>query len=112
MMTSALMQEPVNNSPTHTLAAVRDGSLSVRDFGFDAADARHRGHGSVLPETNESPVYLALYDFAAESSNELSVAAGTQLHLLRPVDAGWVLAQRVDDPAQRGLVPEAYLKKT
>ena len=101
-----------NDAVSCTLVFAQNGTLAIRDFGFEKSDARHTGHGSVLPARSEHPVYTALYDFRAESSNELSVAAGTQLHYLRAVDAGWALAQRVDDPTQRGLVPEAYIAKT
>lgn len=104
--------EAGNDMVSCTLVLAQNGTLAVRDFGFEKTDARHAGHGSVLPARNEHPVYVVLYDFRAESSNELSVAAGTQLHYLRAVDAGWALAQRVDDPTQRGLVPEAYVAKT
>ncbi|WFD43931.1 hypothetical protein MPSI1_002596 [Malassezia psittaci] len=95
---------------SYTRQLVKDGTLSVRDFGYSNDDPRHHGQGTVVPNPPSGSPCVAIYDFQAESSNELSVSAGTQLYMIRDVDAGWVLAQRVDDAHQRGLVPKAYIK--
>ncbi|WFC99686.1 hypothetical protein MYAM1_002431 [Malassezia yamatoensis] len=109
---SAMIRAPaqVDKSDTsYTRQLVKDGKLSVRDFGYGNDDPRHHGKGTVIPNLPSSTPCVAIYDFQAESSNELSVSAGTQLYVIRDVDAGWVLAQRVDDANQRGLVPKAYI---
>ncbi|WFD31745.1 hypothetical protein MSPP1_002784 [Malassezia sp. CBS 17886] len=93
--------------------AAAAGVLEIRDFAFPMDDERHRGYGSVLPVYSPSPlpstgIFSVLYNFDAESDNELSVAGGMKVHVLRHVDGGWVLAQDVAS-ARRGLVPLAYL---
>lgn len=90
--------------------AIDDGSLQVRDFAFPPDDVRHKGHGSVIPakegETKPEKA-LVVYDFVAESQNEMSVAIGQQVQVLQVLDSGWVVAQ---DSANKGLVPKAYLQ--
>ena len=88
--------------------AVDNDSAAVRDFAFSPDDERYRGVGSVIPRQNAE--HVALYDFVAESENELSITAGQQVHVLRESDAGWVVAQvESASGVHRGLVPEAYL---
>lgn len=98
----------VTDAHTTLRAAMDDGTVVVQDFAFAPDDERRAGVGSVIPRKLAG--HVALYDFVAESANELSIAAGQQVHVLRGSDAGWVVAQ-IDGGAgtRRGLVPEAYL---
>lgn len=98
----------VTDAHTTLRAAMEDGTVVVQDFAFAPGDERRAGVGSVIPRKFAG--HVALYDFVAESANELSVAAGQQVHVLRDSDAGWVVAQ-IDGGGgvRRGLVPEAYL---
>lgn len=105
----AVLAEPRGERSSMTLQAAQSGALQIRDFGFDDEDPRHHGQGSVLPGDSAVSVWEVLYDFVAESGNELSATKGTQLYVLREVDAGWVLARSVD--GEQGLVPGAYLQK-
>lgn len=99
----------VVTDPYTTLrAAMNDGTVAVQDFAFAPDDERRTGVGSVIPRKLAG--HVALYDFVAESANELSVATGQQVHVLRASDAGWVVAQiECGAGTRRGLVPEAYL---
>ncbi|WFD40344.1 uncharacterized protein MJAP1_003330 [Malassezia japonica] len=114
-ITAALSPRAPGNTESLTLELAQRGVMHIRDFAFDDGDERRDGRGSVLPSlkaaSDAPPLFIAMYDFRAESSNELSVASGTQLHVLRDIDGGWVLAQRLDEPTKRGLVPGAYLQK-
>lgn len=107
---SRLGIHPVSKNTTQT--AVQEGILIVRDFAFSNDDNRHSGFGSVIPieKEDELPTFVALYDFVAESDNELSVSAGTPVHVIREVAGGWMLAQTIDDLQRRGLVPCTYLQ--
>lgn len=114
-ITATLSPRAPGNTESLTLELAQSGLMHIRDFAFAKDDERHDGRGSVLPSskaaTDAPSLFIAMYDFRAESSNELSVASGTQLHVLRDIDGGWVLAQRLDEPTKRGLVPGAYLQK-
>ncbi|WFD35301.1 hypothetical protein MCUN1_002152 [Malassezia cuniculi] len=102
---------PAQDAHTTLRAAMDSGIASVRDFAFPTDDERHAGVGSVIPRTRAG--HVALYDFIAESENELSVAAGEPVLVLRESDAGWVVAQTNSaGRVRRGLVPEAYLGAT
>lgn len=95
-----------------TLRAAVDGDgAAVRDFAFSNDDERHNGVGSIIPRASAG--HVALYDFVAESENELSITAGQRVLVLRESDAGWVVAQTDGaSGVHRGLVPEAYLAAT
>ena len=51
---------------------------------------------------------LALYDYAAQNENELSVTADSILTVLEPEQEGWTMVLREADQA-RGLVPSTYI---
>lgn len=86
--------------------------LRIRDFAFTDDDERHKGIGSVFPVQKKSTdaIYVALYDFQAEASNELSIEAGMPVRIHAELADGWVLAQRIEPPELTGLIPYTYLQ--
>jgi hypothetical protein len=57
-------------------------------------------------------LYAAAYEFVAESTHELAVAAGEHVRVVGALEGGWAIAERItagEEQKERGLVPQAYL---
>ncbi|KAK6541237.1 class II myosin [Orbilia ellipsospora] len=57
---------------------------------------------------SQDPIYRALYDFAGQSVNELSLVKGEVLVIIQKEGNGWWLVKKADDT--QGWAPSAYLK--
>jgi hypothetical protein len=53
---------------------------------------------------------VALWDYVPQRGDELAVRAGDPLWLLEEATSGWWRAQRVDDGAAAGLIPNNYVE--
>eukprot|EP00041_Stephanoeca_diplocostata_P031014 m.953164 g.953164 ORF g.953164 m.953164 type:complete len:120 (+) comp23870_c0_seq5:1268-1627(+) len=52
---------------------------------------------------------VALYDFAPNSSEELTFQQGDEFQVLQRIDEAWILVRRESDGAQ-GYVPTTYMR--
>ena len=52
--------------------------------------------------------YIALYDFAAQNRDELSIREGEKMELVKRVDNDWT---EVAIGRERGLVPSNYIQR-
>ncbi|KAI9835745.1 MAG: hypothetical protein M1819_001923 [Sarea resinae] len=62
------------------------------------------------PPASQEPVYRALYDFAGQSQNELTIVKDEIVIVLQKEANGWWLAKK-SNGASQGWTPSAYLKE-
>ncbi|ORX77398.1 SH3-domain-containing protein [Basidiobolus meristosporus CBS 931.73] len=84
--------------------------LKIRDFAYPPSDPRHWGEYVEEEEEEddvESVQVRALYDFTAESPDELSFSEGDILNIQYKECEGWLVGYLED---QVGLIPENYVE--
>lgn len=90
------------------------GAAGTGDEEMEGVEEEGEGEEG-LPEG----IYVAVYDFEAESAHELAVRAGERVRVVGALEGGWAVVQREGEgtgereeegKVERGLVPEAYLE--
>ena len=76
------------------------------------SESSHAPTSSTLQKqvSQPGPLYKALYDYAAATSEDLAFRKGEQLYIINASDGDWWLAQAVDS-GKEGFVPSNYVAK-
>ncbi|EGX49579.1 class II myosin, variant 2 [Orbilia oligospora] len=103
-VTPVLQQQPMSNG--------YGGNQQRNSMGSSVASTRAPPPPPPPPPAatpSQDPMARALYDFAGQSANELTLTKGEILIILQKEGNGWWLAKKADDT--QGWAPSAYLKE-
>lgn len=96
--------------PPNLIAALNTHSRNSSTSSANRAPPPAPPPPPALPPPSEDPTCRALYDFAGQSTNELSLVKDEVVIIVRKEENGWWLIKRMAN-ADQGWAPSAYLKE-